>query len=529
MKHFFFLSFCMLSISCFGQADTVALQPAHSPQDCFYIRLGVGYGFPYTGDVTGPTTGPFGVKSYTSGVNEVIGCGYMINKYIGIELNGAMFSPGKKYSYTGYAVDSVMQANYSIEANRNIQSLILLMPGVTLQTGGKKLNLYSRLSLVLPISNKLTTDEAFTNSAGSYAQTYTVDMRFTAGASAAIGISYALAYHVNFWMELNAISLSPYTKQTTLVSSTLNGTDNLSSYTTQQKTGTYAFSASYPAGTANPPSPTSTRPFSNIGVQAGISLQMADRHNDDVSPSSGPGYFYLKAGLGYAVPFANYASDYTPIYNGNFQSHYNYVPNSTNYSSGTQSFSEKRASFTAGLKGIVGAGYMFNKHLGVEVDADMGIVTKKYTLGQSWNDTSGAKNYYNSSYHSQLPILFTPCIVIQTGGQKVNVYSRIGLVLPTGNKITEEQSYIDEGSSGTSTTTYSTLFTLGYTGALGIKYSLTDKWQLWGEISILSYEPYLKEISYEGSGVSEAKFSDGSTSSLPYSSAGLQAGVSFRL
>ncbi len=260
-------------------------------------------------------------------------------------------------------------------------------------------------------------------------------------------------------------------------------------------------------------------------------------------------HFYLKAGLGYA-----FAQSGQTGYSGSYQS-------STGSSSSSATFDFKTASLSAGFNGTVGAGYMFNDHLGVELDAHIGIANKKYSYNETSIDSSGPGTPYSSTYnrsvHAQLPVLLIPAIVVQSGG-KANVYARIGLVLPVKNKIIADQETTSYSGVDVRTEEYTTMFTIGYTGAIGLKYGLSKHVQLWGEISILSFAPYLKEgiatkstvngvdnlstlpeqekkIEYMFSGtttsnnLSQNNPDIGATQSMPYSNIGIMMGLSFDL
>ena len=535
-----------MSFSCFAQDDSSIHVTVHRG-NTFYLRGGVGYASSYTGDMVNGTSNAFNVKSYTSGLNGVLGCGYMFNDHIGLELDGSMVAPGRKYTLTSYSIDSTGRMYTDDITKRTLRSLLLVMPGVVLQTGCDRFNIYSRLSLVFPVIDKSVSEDDFVNYAGSNSLQYAIKMRSTLGFNAAVGISYKLCSHVNLWAEANALALSPYTAQTTITGATLNGVNNIGSFSASQKTTTYVFSGGYTLTrgvlTNYATQPTSTRPYSNFGLQAGISVDIADKHKTPVTISKHDKYFYVKGGLGYAMPFAN-ANENGLYTNGTGYSRFNYVPGSSNYNTITQTFAGKPSSYSSGLSGTIGGGYMLGAHFGLELDALFGIVSRKYKEKDSWNDSDGSTAVYNITTYSQRRLLLTPCIVIQTGGV-VNIYSRLGLVLPILSQLREEDYSAHFSDVGTQTIAYKMMFTLGYTGALGLKYQLTHKLQLWGEVSVLSFEPYVRESKFisgsqngvptEISGTMKYKFTnndlgpDPATTTFPYSNAGVQAGVAFRL
>src|SRR6187402_699360 len=82
--------------------------------------------------------------------------------------------------------------------------------------------------------------------------------------------------------------------------------------------------------------------------------------------------FYLKLGAGYALPTTGQTmntGNNMPL-NGNIL--YN--------AAGTiQSYDIGIASMLAGIQGTVGAGFLFDEHVGVELNTLIGISTKKYS------------------------------------------------------------------------------------------------------------------------------------------------------
>ena len=368
--------------------------------------------------------------------------------------------------------------------------------------------------------------------------------------------------------------MAPYVKNVELISSTQNGTSTVVNSTMQQLLGEYAFKNSYtvlPSSTFTGPRPSYSMPYSNIGLQAGMSVNMHGSKEQKEEGSASDKYFYIKSGVGYAFPFANNISNVT-MYNSN--SNYYYSPFSATYSTHV-SFKGHPVSFSAGINGTVGAGYMLGGHVGVELDAQAGIAERRYTADYVSDASAVTRSgYYNISSikrYARLPVLLMPCVVLQTGGEKINVYSRLGVVLPLRSKMNEED-YEDYGTTTqgdviTHNYTYSTNFTLGYTSALGVKYPISKGVYLWGEVNMLSFEPYVKKqtetsntrngveqpvaspLTYSRSGSYIAYYyisttgtitTNGSTGSiyynapqptytLPFSSAGLWLGVSLRL
>jgi len=255
--------------------------------------------------------------------------------------------------------------------------------------------------------------------------------------------------------------------------------------------------------------------------------------------------FYIKAGLGYAIPQSAQTFDGTGQgYNG-----------SQTYTTYTTVYSVKPASFTAGLHGILGIGYMFSDHVGVQLDGDAGLSMKKYTFSLDNVSVSNVPSNVNIEQRTKGPFIVIPSLVLQTGGENLKLYTRFGVALPLSTKIVQDQVLSNLPGTGAVEVDDFTIkiknsFSLGFSAAAGVKYKLNDKMSVWGEISMLSLSVYAKEAdvtsvtsngrSYPLSQVSGplvVKYSkntsvdsNGTTAptySQPFSNVGLHVGISF--
>ena len=199
--------------------------------------------------------------------------------------------------------------------------------------------------------------------------------------------------------------------------------------------------------------------------------------------------FYFRTGLGYAFPQAGQTMDGsgTP-----------YSGSQTYHSNQTQTYSIKGISFSAGFQGVVGLGYKFNDHIGVQLDAGVGISNKKYTLNINNVSLGGVQSDVSIIQQAKNPVIVMPSLILQSGGDKVNIYSRIGIALPLNSKITLDEVVSNAPNTGTLTVDDFTFqiknsFSVGFTGAAGVQYKISDKISIWGELSLLSLSLYIKE------------------------------------
>ena len=209
---------------------------------------------------------------------------------------------------------------------------------------------------------------------------------------------------------------------------------------------------------------------------------------------------YFKVGFGYAIADAGQSMYDTPIpYNG-FPTGINGSRNNTSANSYT--YNIKGASYSSGFQTDLGFGYMFSQNVGVQLDAAIGLANTKYTfddnnanLGTTASPLAGT---ITTIQHAKTPTFLMPALVLQTGGDKLNLYTRFGLALPLNAKVTQEQIISNAPGTGTQqvddfTWQIKSSFSLGFTAAAGVKYKISDRVSVWGELSLLSISMYTKQ------------------------------------
>jgi len=256
--------------------------------------------------------------------------------------------------------------------------------------------------------------------------------------------------------------------------------------------------------------------------------------------------FYIRAGLGYAMPEAGQTLDGTgQPYNGSGTNGVN-----------VQSYNIRSASFSSGVQSSIGAGYMLSEHIGIQLDMAIGLATKKYTFSQDSVQFYGVESSYNVVQQAKTPVLLTPSLVLQTGDENTwNLYSRFGMVLPLNTKVTQDQIEDNLPNTGSLQDVDFTLaiksrFSIGFAAAAGVKYKINDRVSIWGEASLLSMSVFIKEedlvaVTYNGSGQPLSSVSgpqvvkyskkgvidsaDVATYSQPFSNVGINVGVTVNL
>ena len=254
---------------------------------------------------------------------------------------------------------------------------------------------------------------------------------------------------------------------------------------------------------------------------------------------------YVNFGLGYAVPQAGQTLDGTGTpYNGSL--------NATTF---TAAYNMKIASFTSGVNGTIGMGYLFNDHVGIQLDAAFNLSGTTYTFNNENVSYGGYQATESITQQAKTALLLMPSLVLQTGGDKPwNLYTRFGLAIPVSTRIIQDQTFyvaaVAETDDYTSKITNS--FSMGFTGAMGLKYRVNDRMSVWGEVSLLSLSQFIKEsnlttvtangysvpldsvsgphtITYKKNVTVDTNQASQPTFSQPFSNLSFKVGVSFTL
>lgn len=205
--------------------------------------------------------------------------------------------------------------------------------------------------------------------------------------------------------------------------------------------------------------------------------------------------WYLKAGAGYAFPTAGQTVD-------NNGTPYGGTVNIVNNTAGNSfTYDVKRVSFSSGMQGTVGLGYMFNKNMGFELAANLGIAPMKYKLTYAEDGVPPVYNYGTSTQYANFPITMMPAFVLQATEKKVTLFARGGLAIPFSKKLINDLKTKDHYSSDPNepvlerniTLELETRFGIGFSGAMGAKYKIGKTLTVWAEGALLSMSLYAKQ------------------------------------
>lgn len=193
---------------------------------------------------------------------------------------------------------------------------------------------------------------------------------------------------------------------------------------------------------------------------------------------------YFKVGAGYALPVATDVIGQKNIHTEDYSG----TNNIDEYSNESVS-----GSFGAGTNFLVGGGFMFTENIGVELNVQY-TMSKKYETGDvstytydnaTYNDRTLTQNFANTIY-------LNPALVITPGAGSKAPYGRFGLIIGAPKLKTEEEYYYDGDGVFTGTTKweYTGNTAVGFQGAVGMNWMLTDKIDLFTEVNFVSLTYY---------------------------------------
>ena len=256
-----------------------------------YVRAGIGYAFanagqtlttynePFSGNghsTNGNSFSSYDMKkvSFTAGMQAHIAAGYMFNKNLGAELGANIGMSTNKYSSVVTFPSADQTRSIEQDIKQYVTTPVFLLPSLVLQAGIKKLNVYSKGSIVLPLSVKPVT-ELFqkstlngTSEVNTIAVTTEMKTKFHPGFGGALGLSYKTSSHISIWVEGNLVSYSAYAKEEVLTRYEQDGVNYLSRISAANRTTTYNTKS---GGNADP---TYSLPMSNMGINAGVKLDL---------------------------------------------------------------------------------------------------------------------------------------------------------------------------------------------------------------------------------------------------------------
>lgn len=152
--------------------------------------------------------------------------------------------------------------------------------------------------------------------------------------------------------------------------------------------------------------------------------------------------------------------------------------NSTTASNGDKTAENVYGTFGQGLSIGLAPGYFINEHFGAELGFN-------YFMGSKIDASTVSTPYgtATTTVHSS-QIRMTPTLVFRTGSEGLYGYAKTGVVMPlTGTTFAkvEDTGAAGPGTSKTVETETKGAFSYGFSGAIGINYTINDMFSVFGE------------------------------------------------
>lgn len=184
--------------------------------------------------------------------------------------------------------------------------------------------------------------------------------------------------------------------------------------------------------------------------------------------------FYVSIGGGFGVGLCYYNprdyfdEDYYPTYD-NYKS-INFVPG-------------------RGFNVNLGAGYMFTKNIGVQLNLKdfFGLPVKVHY--DNFNNEGDPRTY--KYQYSGMMLQVIPSVVLDLGLDKIDPYARFGLTIGAFPQIKYKETAVRNNDTYEYVGKYTGNIPLGYSAAVGVKYNLNDNFSLYGEFDCngINYSP----------------------------------------
>lgn len=265
----------------------------HISKSKAYIRAGLGYAFAHAGandfaglPVNSTTTTSTNSGSFTStrdvkpfsfgaGLNGTLAAGYMFHPNVGLELAVTGILGPKRY-----IAEETVSSSFASGTERYTtyaRTSIAVIPSVVFKVPGRKVDLYSRLGLAIPVAGKMIIEGDWTSSLGESEETEReATSRFSLGIAGALGVNYHVTSRLGVWLEVNGISRNAFAKRMELTKAVEDGVNVLSLYDTDERVVEFESEYTEGSGAQNPNLPSREQtfaiPYSNIGFAVGVSF-----------------------------------------------------------------------------------------------------------------------------------------------------------------------------------------------------------------------------------------------------------------
>ncbi|HEV7231473.1 MAG TPA: hypothetical protein VGO45_09105 [Bacteroidia bacterium] len=236
----------------------------------------------YTNDQT-YTNGNLSGKSkpYTLGKGPGAGiyCGYMFTKNAGVELGvSGLFGAGWT-STQNYYMNGATVPNSETEK----ASMLRFCPAIRFQTGDKKIHLYTRTGLIIGLPMAFETESVTHDYLGNESRaTTSCKGNLSWGFSGSLGMLCELSSRFSVLGEVTGIIQNWSPAHLTVLKSSHNGVDDLSSLSVSNKETDYV---SNPQPSTDPNQPSQAKkiyiPFNSLNISLGLHVKFGKNFKND--------------------------------------------------------------------------------------------------------------------------------------------------------------------------------------------------------------------------------------------------------
>ena len=191
----------------------------------------------------------------------------------------------------------------------------------------------------------------------------------------------------------------------------------------------------------------------------------------------------LAAGAAFAQgPYATFGLGYAGSSNGEM------IGSKTTTVGVNVTSSNINGTFGAGIPIHLSGGYMLNKHVGVELGLTY-LMGSEITIEEETSDAAfGVLESITKTKGSSIRI--SPMLVLTTGGEKLSLYSKLGVIIPVSGKTTFAQSASVDLGGGIQKVEIEGesvgKFSMGFTAAIGVSFPIADNLSVFGELHMVN-------------------------------------------
>ncbi len=252
---------CLLTTPLFAQGSYVTVNLGYG------FRAGAGSTYNYTSSGSN-TTREHVALSFGQGLAFGAAFGHMFTNNVGAELGLSYLLGGKTESTDTYASGS--------DVTTLSAKMLRINPSVVISAGAESINPYAKFGLIIG-KGSIKTEYNEIDRGDVFFTKIKYNGGIAFGFSSAIGLMFSLSEKLALITEVNMINLSYAPTKGEVTEATYNGTDQLSSMTTNDKEIKFvdSHSSSFSSSSSQPDESVKSKyPFGSVGINVGIKISL---------------------------------------------------------------------------------------------------------------------------------------------------------------------------------------------------------------------------------------------------------------